>query len=38
MKVTLDRTPLSFRRGGLLMLAFAPGLWPFNRRSEAVAP
>jgi iron complex transport system permease protein len=34
----LGPTPLSFLLGGLLMLAFAFGLWTFNRRSEAVAP
>jgi len=32
----LGPTPLSFLLGGLLMLAFALGLWTFNRRSEAV--
>jgi iron complex transport system permease protein len=34
----LGPTPMSFLLGGLLMLAFALGLWTFNRRSEAVAP
>ena len=31
----LGPTPISFLLGGLLMLAFALGLWTFNRRSEA---
>jgi iron complex transport system permease protein len=33
----LGPTPISFLLGGLLMLAFALGLWGFNRRSEAVS-
>jgi hypothetical protein len=37
MKVTHDRTGLSFLHGGLLMLAFALGRWTFQRRQEAVA-
>jgi hypothetical protein len=32
----LGASPLSFLLGGLLMLAFALGLWKFNRRPEAV--
>jgi iron complex transport system permease protein len=32
----LGPTPVSFLLGGLLLLAFALGLWTFNRRSEAV--
>jgi hypothetical protein len=36
MKITLDLIRLLQEGGGPLTLAFALGLWTFNRRSEAV--